>query len=423
MRAKLTHTGNIAVTALLGALVAVGPKEGVGMSFEATSSTADDGPRARMRRGLGACLAATALAFGWSAQAAKAAHVSCNETITADTTLDGDLVNCPNNGIVIGADDVTLDLNGHTIDGDGTPAVGCDPQVEFCDIGVVNDGHDGVTMRDGSVRQFEYGVFVGGARHNRVVDISSSGNRFFGFVLGGSARSVVRNSSGNRNLAPDGDGLGLFGSDHNRIVQSSFRNNAQLGIHVVDSTGNLIKENLISRNSDFGILMEADRNQVRRNRCARNDTCIIVAPGNRNVIARNHVFRGQAGIAVELGRGNRVARNVVARAHGTGIYLALSHPPIGGADNLVRRNRVKGSGDDAFLVREKDHRSRLKHNVAIRAGDDGFDVGSHTTKLAGNRALRNADLGIEAVRGVIDGGGNRASGNGDPRQCTNVFCG
>jgi hypothetical protein len=35
--------------------------------------------------------------------------------------------------------------------------------------------------------------------------------------------------------------------------------------------------------------------------------------------------------------------------------------------------------------------------------------------------MRNADLGIEAVLGVI-AGGNIARGNGDPRQCTNVFC-
>ena len=46
--------------------------------------------------------------------------MSCGDTITTDTTLDSDLVDCPTNGIVIGADNVTLDLNGHTIDGDGT---------------------------------------------------------------------------------------------------------------------------------------------------------------------------------------------------------------------------------------------------------------------------------------------------------------
>ena len=41
----------------------------------------------------------------------------------------------PNNGIIIGADNVTLDLNYHTIDSDGTFRCGCDPTPKFCDIG------------------------------------------------------------------------------------------------------------------------------------------------------------------------------------------------------------------------------------------------------------------------------------------------
>jgi hypothetical protein len=45
-----------------------------------------------------------------------------------------------------------------------------------------------------------------------------------------------------------------------------------------------------------------------------------------------------------------------------------------------------------------------------------------STRLTRNRAVRNADLGIEAVPGVLDGGGNKASRNGDPLQCSNVFC-
>ncbi len=355
-----------------------------------------------------------------SAGEALANHVSCGDTITADTTLDSDLVNCPNNGVVIGADGITLDLNGRLIDGDGTEFAGCS-QNEFCDGGVVNDGHDGVTVRQGSVRDFGTGVFVGRARHNRVLRISSSRNLFFGFLVSDAARSLVRGSSGNDNLAPDGDGMGLFGSHHVRILHNSFRRNP-LGLHVEDSTENSIRRNRISRNSDFGILMEANRNQVRRNRCVRNGACVLVGGGNRNVIARNRIRGGLAGIAVEKGRGNRVARNVVRRARRNGIYLGLKNPTIGGANNVVRRNRVRGSGDDAFLVNEKDDHSLLRRNVAIGAGDDGFDVESRSTKLTRNRALRNADLGIEAVRGVIDGGGNIARNNGDRRQCTHIAC-
>jgi hypothetical protein len=46
-------------------------------------------------------------------------QMGCGDTITTDMTLDSDLVNCPNNGIVIGADNITLDLNGYTIAADG----------------------------------------------------------------------------------------------------------------------------------------------------------------------------------------------------------------------------------------------------------------------------------------------------------------
>ena len=115
---------------------------------------------------------ATAIAFAATGAMAlgggpsPAGQVGCGDTITADTTLDRDLTGCASNGIVIGADDITLDLNGHTVAGDGRSVRRC-PRRQICDVGVVNDGHDGITVRDGSVRGFASGVFVGRARRNR----------------------------------------------------------------------------------------------------------------------------------------------------------------------------------------------------------------------------------------------------------------
>jgi parallel beta-helix repeat protein len=352
---------------------------------------------------------ATAVAIASGGGSAQATHLGCGVTITADTTLDGDLLNCPNHGVVIGADDITLDLNGHLIDGDGAPAAGCRPRRELCDVGVANAGHE-----------FDTGVLVGGARANRVLGISSSRNRFFGLVLGGAARSVVRGSSGFDNPPPDGDGIGVFASHHLRILDNSFRHNS-LGMHVEDSSEILIKGNVFARNPGPAILMQADRNQVRGNRCIRNRACIIVGPGSRNVIAGNRLFRDREGIAIEKGRGNLVARNVVVGVRTSGIHLGIEEPPLGSANTVVRDNLVRGTGGDAFQVSTNDAHSLLRANIAIAAGDDGFEVRSPSTKLRGNRAMRNADLGIEAVLGVI-AGGNIARGNGDPRQCTNVFC-
>jgi parallel beta-helix repeat protein len=354
-------------------------------------------------------------------KAAAVQPLSCGDTITTDTTLHHNLVDCPNNGIIIGADNITLDLNYHRIDGDGAPTAGCEGD---CDLGLASIGHDGVTVVHGSVREFRIGVAVAGesARHNRVLDISSSKNDDFGIFFFAVARSVVRNSSGSSSPRPEGDGMGLFGTHHVRILNSSFRDNAQPGIHVADSSHNLIKRNVFSRNAPGILLEQADRNRVRRNRFARNSASVVVAPGTGNAIARNRISKGGDGIAIEKGHRNLVARNDIVGPRGNGVYLALNRPSIGGHDNLVRRNFVRGSGGDAFLVRGEDRHSRLKRNIAVGSGDDGFDIESRSTKLTRNKARRNRDLGIEAVRGVIDGGGNKASGNGDLRQCTNIAC-
>ena len=58
-------------------------------------------PHLRRREWLSAtvALAATvAVVLAVTGGEASADHVSCGDTITVDTTLDGDLIDCPNNG-------------------------------------------------------------------------------------------------------------------------------------------------------------------------------------------------------------------------------------------------------------------------------------------------------------------------------------
>jgi parallel beta-helix repeat protein len=353
-----------------------------------------------------------------SGSPAHAANVNCGDTITTDTTLHHNLANCPHNGIVIGADNVTLDLNYHTIDGDGVSSP------DFCECGVWNQGHDGVTVVHGSVRQFDAGVLVAKASHNRLLGLSSSRNQFSGIFFFRCDRCLLRNSAGNRTKGfGDQVGMFLFQSHHDRILHSTFRRNVPAGsgtgggILAIESTNTVIRGNRMSRNGEAGIIMEkSDGFRIRHNRLVRNHDGIL--PGSDNVITRNHVFGGGAGIRMEHGHGNLIAHNVIAHTHHAGMDLGI----FGGAHNVVRRNLVRDSRKDGFLIGKKGRHSRLKGNVAKRSGDDGFDIESRSAKLTSNRAVRNNDLGIEAVRGVIDGGGNIARHNGDPRQCTNIVC-
>lgn len=147
--------------------------------------------RRRMAFGALISLIASAMVLVVPGSEAIGGTLSCGDTITTDTTLDSDLIDCPNNGIIIGADDITLDLNGHTIDGDGALVESC-PQDEFCDVGVVNDDHNGVRIKGGDIGEFAFGVFLFGARRNALSDLATTQNVFSGILLVETTRSRVR---------------------------------------------------------------------------------------------------------------------------------------------------------------------------------------------------------------------------------------
>jgi parallel beta-helix repeat protein len=352
------------------------------------------------------------MAFGGS-EAAAAQQVSCGDTITTDTTLHHDLVNCPNNGLRIGADDVTLDLNHHTIDGDGKPFAAC-AEGETCDSGVVAEGPEDITVTNGSVRQFAFtGLNLGPGRHIRVLGVSTARNGVSGILLFRCSRSVVRNSSG---IGPTSRvGLWILGGRHVRVLHSSFRQNFENGIEFFGRarfdiswpSHTLIKGNRMSRNGLSGISMgHSNGNRIRRNRIVRGGDGIDAA-GSQNVIARNRISHPRLadGIGISLDAGNRnvIAHNSVREPRTTGIGVGFGRA----VGNVVLRNHVRGAGKDGFDVDAKAKHTLLKRNHAYGAKDDGLDVNSSSTRLTRNEARRNGDLGIEAVRGVIDGGGNR----------------
>lgn len=59
---------------------------------------------------------AISLAVGVSTELARATDLACGQIVTRSVKLETDLW-CPESGLVIGADDVTIDLGGHTLTG------------------------------------------------------------------------------------------------------------------------------------------------------------------------------------------------------------------------------------------------------------------------------------------------------------------
>lgn len=282
-----------------------------------------------------------------SAGPANASHVSCGDVITKNTKLDSDLA-CPviSVGLTIGADNVTLDLGGHRISG--------------FEPGVVNEGFDGVTIKNGAIDTIQQPILLRDADRNRIDRIEGGQAPFGGGVLlDGSDENRVSRSR----LCGNGGGVALFnGSDHNVITRNHVCGGEEGSpISIYDSD-----DNVITRNFDF--------------RTGYFSGALLVAAGSDNTaIVRNRLDGGST--------------------HGISVEASTE-------DTLVARNEVR------------DFRFR---DGSPGFGGDGIHVESPDTTITRNSSNDNAGWGIFAVLGVIDGGHNTASGNG-AGQCLNVIC-
>ena len=95
---------------------------------------------------------------------AGAHELACGATITSSTKFRADLIDCPGDGLVVGADNITLDLARHTLDGSGTG------------VGIKLTGRRGVRITGGTVKEFGIGIGLDGARGNRVSGVALRGH-------------------------------------------------------------------------------------------------------------------------------------------------------------------------------------------------------------------------------------------------------
>jgi Right handed beta helix region len=273
---------------------------------------------------------AVLLGFLAGAAPASAHHVACGDTITQDTTLDSDLLDCSANGIIIGADNITLNLNGHTVT--GTRATG------FYYAGVVLSS-DNATVRNGTLERFEHGVQISGD-DNLVRRVSASNNElgiFFGVSAGPRGNRIERS------VISDNEG-GIFLSD--------------AGAMGPPAGGNVIRRNTIVGNTFTGVgAIETYNTHVVRNRVLGNGHDGIWMGGDalRNVIEGNTSNgNGDDGIEIEGGifgapeLSNEVTRNTANDNGDLGIQ-ALEYPGelfvIDGGGN-----RASGNGNPLQCV-------------------------------------------------------------------------
>ena len=230
-------------------------------------------------------------------------HVLCAATLLESVKLDHDLT-CTGNGLIVGADGITIDLNGHAITGAGSG------------IGIAVTGRNDIRITGGTIRNFAVAVrtlmstgvlidhneFDGnpegidlqaGSNKNTIKDNAFRNSATRAIMLRGdtSANDIKANTfSGNR------VGILLFGATFSTLKDNIISGSAVAGIRInVIATGNVLKDNTVTSNLagiEFLVTTtgSAVGNELKGNTILTN-TCGLKGPTASNSLKDNS-FQG-----------------------------------------------------------------------------------------------------------------------------------
>ncbi|HEX2273635.1 MAG TPA: right-handed parallel beta-helix repeat-containing protein [Acidimicrobiales bacterium] len=386
----------------------------------------------------------TLLLWGSVAVGAGAAEaVGCGAVITRSTTLSRDVGPCSAEGVVIGADNVTLDLNGHRIIGDPHARVAPDK------AGIVLRQVAGVTVRSGTVEGFDAGVAIMGGGRNTIRRVTARDNVNY--------RVVTGRDSQPEDIVPDvgpycdlGDGITAFNSNDNVIEQNLLHGNGPFSAVslVFDSNHNRVVNNDIRDNDvmnetpdgmgtvcgstangpipdpppfccdawgrhsqDVGVRIEgpgAEHNVVERNLMRRNGLAGVLITGFHmeeganngfNLVRRNRIYQTGLRVHDSTGDGTEAYRS-------SGIQLHHSGPPF---IHVSYGNVIEGN----------DSSGNFAAGIEITGPTPGSGVsGEHGNTIRNNVVNDNLLDGVHLAEGTVetDVTGNRGRGNGSDRR-------
>ena len=268
---------------------------------------------------------------------AAAVTVSCGETVLTSVVLNSDVGPCPEVGLRTGADNIVIDLNGHSVIGQPRPGAGT------VGIFVLNGG---VTVKNGSVADFDTGVSV---------------NASDGQLSTLTVRDNIAATSG-PSVGLSGRGIFIVGANNTLISDTrDYNNGPEAGIRVFNGAGNVIDRSTIAGNAvgrqgvgshgeplgqnDTGILIDAatGRGSANGNRITNSsitgngsDGIRLMQNANSTTIMGNDISsNGSGGAGAPPG-------HIVGQRFGGGVY-GLSN------FNVIERNRIIANTSNGVL--------------------------------------------------------------------------
>lgn len=234
----------------------------------------------------------------------------CGTTIVEDLKLDQDLT-CVGTGLIVGADGIKIDLNGHTIAGPGTGA------------GINVTGRTDVSISGGIIRRFGAGVLTNTSTEIVIKHMEFAENIDGIDLQAGSSGNTIKQNDFRDNLSR---GIMIRGASTDHVIKENTFTGNRVGILVFAGVDNIVKDNLVSASSLAGIRIN------------------IFATGNH--IMKNTVTSNPAGIEFLVSGTQWAVGNIVDRNTLELNTCGLKGPVSG---NTVEDNRFEANGADSCL--------------------------------------------------------------------------
>ena len=191
---------------------------------------------------------------------------SCGQVVTQDVTLTSDL-NCDNgDGLIVGASDITINLNGYSItSGDETgsespTAASGDETGSESPTTTDYDGSSGILVANaenvaisglGEISGFSRGVTFLGSSGGHLTDVQLANNDIGAVMASSSGTEISRNTFTNNGIAVVSDGSNGGVTAFNQIVA-----NLREGILLIGSSDNVVAANNMYGNGANGIYLD-----------------------------------------------------------------------------------------------------------------------------------------------------------------------
>jgi len=199
-------------------------------------------------------------------------------TITTDTTLTEDYFG----QIIIEADGVTLDGDGHMIIGPSPGIYIHDPNIKWgVTIGILLEGRTGVTVKNCRVTGFATGFYLYDSDENTLQGNTANDNAHDGFVLALSSNNTLLNNTANGNGDGDVTGFVLERSFGNTL-QGNTANDNWRGFSLEECDGNIFEANTAKGNTESAFMVWGSSNTFFHNNLIDNSIQAIDTPGDTN---------------------------------------------------------------------------------------------------------------------------------------------